>query len=243
MLTGRRAFEGDDVSDRWPRCCARDSTGGAAGGDSAARPSGRSRVCLRKDPRQRLQAMGDVRFALEGVFETPAAVPAIERVVTRRPLWLRVAPFAAITAVAAAAIGYIALVPNRCQERSRGFKSMRRQDRRFRSARHWPDGRTIVYTVTDSQGVTRLHVRPLDGIETRVLPGTENAVHPFWRANGQSLAFATIPDNYLKLIDVDAGSARILQRERAVARDREPGRHSALHGRRWDQPVGESQSL
>ena len=27
--------------------------------------------CLQKDPRQRVQAIGDVRLALEGAFETP----------------------------------------------------------------------------------------------------------------------------------------------------------------------------
>ena len=37
------------------------------------------RVCLQKDPRQRAQAIGDVRLALEGAFET-AALPGETRV-------------------------------------------------------------------------------------------------------------------------------------------------------------------
>jgi hypothetical protein len=36
-----------------------------------------------------------------------------------------------------------------------------------------PDGRTIAFTVNDPDGKTRIHLRPIDRIETRILPGTE----------------------------------------------------------------------
>ena len=129
----------------------------------------------------------------------------------RRPLWLRIAPFAAITAIAAAAIGYVALRPEPLPQVTRfQIHAPAGSTLPLGTPAISPDERTIAYTVADSQGVTRLHVRPIDRIETRVLPGTENAIHPFWFADGRSLAFAAVPDNYLKSIDVDAGSARTL---------------------------------
>ena len=167
-------------------------------------------VCLRKDPRQRLQAMGDVRLALEGVFETAAPVTTIEAVAARRPLRLRVAPFAAFTAVAAAAIGVIALRPEPLP-RVRGFKSMRRRDRRCRWARrpsHPTSGRSPTRWPTRkvSRGFTCARLtasRPRASRHGERDPPVLVRRWPVAR-------FAAVPDNYLKSIDVDAGSARTL---------------------------------
>ena len=74
-----------------------------------------------------------------------------------------------------------------------------------------PDGRTIAFTVNDPDGKTRIHLRPIDRIETRILPGTEGAVHPFWSPDGRSLAFAAAtPQLHLKRIEVAGGAARDL---------------------------------
>jgi eukaryotic-like serine/threonine-protein kinase len=73
MLTGQRAFDGQGVSETLARVIEREP-------DWAKLPATLSpalrtyiRRCLQKDPRQRVQAVGDVRLALEGAFET--AVP------------------------------------------------------------------------------------------------------------------------------------------------------------------------
>jgi Tol biopolymer transport system component len=48
-----------------------------------------------------------------------------------------------------------------------------------------------------------LWVRSLDGIENRVLPGTDNASNPFWSPDGRSIGF--FADGKVKRIDVDGG--------------------------------------
>ena len=122
-----------------------------------------------------------------------------------------VPPFMVMDEMAAAAIGYIAVRPVALPQVTRfEIHAPAGSTLPLGTPAISPDGRTIAYTMTDAQGVTRIHVRPLDRVEARALPGTENAVHPFWLADSRSLAFATVPDNYMKQIDVDAGSPRTL---------------------------------
>jgi eukaryotic-like serine/threonine-protein kinase len=77
------------------------------------------------------------------------------------------------------------------------------------------DGRTLAYTVVGPDGIRLIHLRQIGSTESRPLPGTENAVHPFWSPDGRSLAFAAPRDaqaggSMLKRIDVAGGPAREL---------------------------------
>jgi serine/threonine protein kinase len=87
MLTGRRAFDGQGVSDTLARVIEREPDWTRL--PATLPPALRTYLgrCLQKDPRQRVQAIGDVRLALEGAFETavpqtagPAGVPPWRRV-------------------------------------------------------------------------------------------------------------------------------------------------------------------
>ncbi len=51
-----------------------------------------------------------------------------------------------------------------------------------------PDGRTAAFVATVGAR-TGLWVRPLDAPPARLLPGTDGAMHPFWSADGKSIAF------------------------------------------------------
>src|SRR5262249_31480214 len=53
-----------------------------------------------------------------------------------------------------------------------------------------------------------IHLRAIDGVETRALLGTEGARHPFWLSGGDSLAFAAM--QRIKRIDLASGSVRDL---------------------------------
>jgi serine/threonine protein kinase len=88
MLTGKRAFEDEDVSMTLSKVLQREPDFDALPPSVPARVSQAIRVCLRKDPKQRAGDIRDVRLALEGAFETTvpgtaAAAPAIQP----RALW------------------------------------------------------------------------------------------------------------------------------------------------------------
>src|SRR5205823_1691542 len=53
-----------------------------------------------------------------------------------------------------------------------------------------PDGRRLAFSATGKgSGQPLLWVRALDSLEARALPGTENAVLPFWSPDSRFLAF------------------------------------------------------
>ena len=79
MLTGRRAFEGDTVSDI-ARAGDRARAGleGACPLDASAHPR-LLRRCLEKDPKKRRRDIGDVRMEIEQALSGRPAAPVVDR--------------------------------------------------------------------------------------------------------------------------------------------------------------------
>ena len=70
MLTGERAFVGDDVSLTLAKVLEREPQWDSLPDTTPPNLRNLLERCLEKEPRQRLQAIGDVRLAMEGAFET-----------------------------------------------------------------------------------------------------------------------------------------------------------------------------
>ncbi len=66
-----------------------------------------------------------------------------------------------------------------------------------------PDGRTLAFTAEAADGRAQLWVRPLDSSVARPVPGTVNAVTPFWSPDGNWIAF--IQDRQLRKVAVGGG--------------------------------------
>src|SRR5262249_40495807 len=106
MMTGRRAFGGDDISLTLAFVMTKEPEWAAL--PAATPPALRAllRRCLEKDPKRRLQAIGDARVAIEDLIraassEDAAGTPTPSSLSNRRP-WSRALPWAvAATALAA----------------------------------------------------------------------------------------------------------------------------------------------
>jgi serine/threonine protein kinase len=107
MLAGRRPFDGDDMTEVLGAVVRLEPQWDALPLSVPARVTQILRVCLRKDPKQRVGDIRDVRLALEGAFET-AAPPAASPVVTnrRRHLAALAAGALVIAAVTGAAVWF-----------------------------------------------------------------------------------------------------------------------------------------
>jgi hypothetical protein len=109
MLTGRRAFEGEDVSLTLSQILQREPALDALPGDVPARVRQTVHLCLRKPLKERLPDIGAARLMLEGAFETRSdnTTPGVA---TPQRTWRRAAPLL-LTGIAGAILGTIGVWP------------------------------------------------------------------------------------------------------------------------------------
>ena len=107
MLTGTRPFVGDDVSKTLARVIDREPDWAALPDTVPPVLSTFLRQCLQKTPQRRIRDIGDVRLAMEGVFETTVqATPApTEGASAELRVWQRPVPAALSVLVLAALTG------------------------------------------------------------------------------------------------------------------------------------------
>ena len=206
MLVGTRPFEGEGVSDTLARVIEREPDWARL--PARLLPALRTflKRCLNKDPRERVQSIGDVRLALEGAFET-ALVPTTAPVVTS---WRRAVLVGAAAIVAAGAIAvsltWMAMrqpAPrvSRLQIASPGSAeaSVGYNDRELAIT---PDGSKLIYS--GNQG-TQIFVRALDSL-TPVAVYTGRPLGLFTSPDGQWIGF-TDGNGTLKKVAVAGGPA------------------------------------
>ena len=189
MLTGRRAFDGEDVSDTLANVLKREPDWSALPADT---PPGIERVlrrCLTKDPRLRTHDAADVRIDLD---DQPATrVAAGERSgrlkMFERSAWIGVAlAFAWWRGGAAEPLPQPVLrfqipPPDRHSFGALfGFATPPALS---------PDGTRIVFYAEDGTGKGSLWLRALDSLDARQLADTGGGFQPFWSPDSQSIAF------------------------------------------------------
>ena len=210
MLTGQRAFPGEDLTDTLAAVVKLEPKWDAVSADVPARVRQVLRVCLQKDPRQRAQAIGDVRLALDGAFETAAPQTAATTASAsreRRPLIAALAvAVLGLIALAVPAVRYLRQTPPPAPPETRTEVVTPATDRPTSFALS-PDGRQIVFVAADD-GPSRLWLRPLETTTAQPLAGTEGATYPFWSPDSRAVAF--FANGQLKRIDLNGGTPQTL---------------------------------
>jgi Tol biopolymer transport system component len=211
-LTGRKAFEGETVSDMVARILEREPDWKALPPGTPTRLVELLKRCLRKDARERQRDAGDVRLELEeiargggGVEPPPAPVTKKQRSLRT---WVGLVLVAALAALLTGALmrdhgGTATLEYEFTLEPPVGGTFQLPADPALS-----PDGRTLVCAVLDSTNTPMLAVRRLDRDESRILPGSEVASYPFWSPDGRSIGFFTF-DGKLRRMGLD-GSASVV---------------------------------
>jgi Tol biopolymer transport system component/predicted Ser/Thr protein kinase len=166
------------------------------------------KTCLAKDPEDRFQTAHDVKLQLQWIAEggSQAGVPA--PVAARRKSRERLAwgvAAAAVVAAAALGFGFVRRAP--APPRAVRFEVAAPEGViAIDAPRVSPDGRYLAFSATDSEGKTRIWVRPLNALTAQPLNGTEGTGRPFWSPDSRFLGF--IAEGKLKKIEVTGGPAQ-----------------------------------
>jgi Tol biopolymer transport system component/predicted Ser/Thr protein kinase len=195
-LTGQRLFTGDTISDTLAAVLKEEP--------DLERVPAKARLllqsCLEKDPKKRLQAIGDWRLLLDkGTTELWQA--------KRRDIWLPWAIAAALAAVAVA-LAFVHFREAPPQKPVLRYTIAAPENASFlHSFAISPDGRLLAVAV-DVKGKRQLWVRAMDALQAQPMPGTDDAAYPFWSPDSRYIAF--FAQARLKTIAAGGGPAQVV---------------------------------
>ncbi len=213
MLTGRRAFQGEMVSDILASVLKSDPDFSQLPSKLNPRLRELLRRALDKNLTRRWQAVGDVRFEIEAILADPQGVLVEEqRAANRRPLWKRAIPvlIAALIAGTIGSIGAWNLKPPAPGTVTRFPLLLPEGQSLFASGGRQalavsPDGTALVYTTNSNlflRSLSEMEARPL--LSDSEVPGISS---PFFSPDGQWVGFWSGQDSALKKIAATGGAA------------------------------------
>ncbi len=219
MLTGKMAFSGETISDTLAAIIKEQPDYSLLPANTSVRIRVLIQRCLQKDWRQRLQAIGDARIAIDEVLSgapDPTAPPE-QKIVSApsAPAWKRLLPWAIAGLLGAALL--VAAFSSSQSSKSSGrpieLSFYLSSDQKLGSDNGTafaisPDGSRIAYVVEEAGStVGQMFVRELDKSTPTVLAAIENiggAAAPFFSPDGQWVGF--FGDGKLKKVSVHGGA-------------------------------------
>jgi len=202
LLTGQRLFEGETISDVLAGVLRHEP-------DWSVVPEQARKLvqrCLEKDPKRRLQDVGDMELLLE---QGETKVSAKHDHHSRQWFWPVVASLLAAAAIVVSVIHFREQPPK--SEVTRFQIAPPERTSFFASFAISPDGRTLAFTATGADTRSHLWIKPMDSLEARILNGTEGAQNPvFWSPDNRALAFSGGTLGILKRVDVAGGPVQTL---------------------------------
>jgi serine/threonine-protein kinase len=225
MLTGKRAFEGEDVSDTLAAVLRAEPDWRALPPDSPLCVVTLLKRCLEKGRRRRIADIAVAQFVLTeqpGIAAPQTgASDAIERTRVRITMWSLLAAVIVTAALTAAAEWFLRPRPATPPPVVR-FTFTLGADEQFSGATRLnlalsPDGTQIVYSANN-----RLYRRLIGDSVARAIPGTNNdgtVLSPVFSPDGRWVAYhrSSASDNAIRRIPVDGGVPATIIRIDAVA--------------------------
>ena len=213
MLAGKRAFGGATTPDLLDAVLKNDPDWSALPAETPRYLRRLLERMLAKDRKQRLQAIGEARIALEDSDRNEPPIAPVPAASGSRLRWLWPGVAAAMT-LAALALGFLAhtrqsyaddhvlslqLDPPPGTHYVFGSNTGRMSLS--------PDGKNVAFIATGN-GKSGLWVRSLDSTEARLIPGTESAGYPFWSPDSKAVAFFSLTG--IKRVDLAGGSPQTI---------------------------------
>ncbi len=204
MLSGRKAFEGETVSDTLAAVLRADIDWAGLPSQTPASVRRVLRRCLDRDAKTRFHDVADARLEMDEAVETAAPATPAAALPARSRLW----PVVAGALLVLAAVGWWrAASPTSAPPAATrlsvvlpaGDQLPYDQEPNLALSR---DGRQLVY-VAERAGTPSLYLRAFDAAEPRPIEGTSNATSPFFSPDGGWIGF--FADGKLKKVAVAGG--------------------------------------
>src|SRR5262249_47181913 len=200
MLTGKRAFDGEDVSDTLAAVLRSEPDWNAFPANVPDHVRAIVKQCVARDRKSRIPDIAVVRFLLDEPPAVAATTPQ-PRVPSDRGglstrIWQVAAGLLLLTTAAAAGAWYFARSAPRPVTRflvmppDNSMFASGTQNRVAASAAVSPDGSKLALTVRDSAGKVQLWIRPTDSLTPQPLAGTEGAAYPFWSPDSRFIGYS-----------------------------------------------------
>jgi Tol biopolymer transport system component len=207
MITGRRAFAGDTVSDTLAAVLKTDPDWSALPATTPTSLRTLLRRCLEKDRRRRMADASDVRLEIEDALEEPAHATSAPPPRRRLVPWL----IAAVASLGLATLAFVhvrevtpvAPLISTSIDAPDGTVMELAGAIASGTPELSPDGKWAVFGARTSDNKVPLWIRPLSSTAAQTLAGTDGAVFPFWAPDSRQVAF--FADGKLKKIDITGG--------------------------------------
>jgi Tol biopolymer transport system component len=209
MATGRKAFSGASQASLISSIMKEEPT--PISSVAPMTPPALERVvkrCLAKDPEDRWQNAADLKSELkwiaEGGSQSGVPAPVAASAARRRSA---VAPWAAAAVLAAlgfAAGRFLHRAPDTAFTRSSIDLPPQMELDRWSTLILSPDGTMLAFAATGSEGKRQLWVRRMDSFAVQPLPGTDEAMSPFWSPDSRSIGF--FADGKVKRVAAGGGA-------------------------------------
>ncbi len=222
-LTGKRAFEGETISDTLALILKDEPDWRALPSNTPPNIRALLRRCLQKNPKNRLHDIADARIEID-----EAGAHSLEEVAaTRRFPWVRTLAAGAVLLIAGFLIRPLIWKTDQSAPSPGPAASIVKLEPGYTLdgdrdllENGWPslsamaisgDGRFIVYCAIDDSlrdAKPSLFLRPIDELEAKPIPGTEGGVAPFLSPDDRWVGFWA--DGKLKKVPVEGGIAQDL---------------------------------
>jgi Tol biopolymer transport system component len=198
MLTGRRAFDGEDVSDTLAGVLRGEPDWTALPADLPSPIRTVVTRCLDKDRTKRIPEIAVAQFLMnEAPVDLSVARPPADAA-TAQPgrssvLWKAAAALVLLTTIAGGAVAYLGLSTTPAVARFYVLPPEKAtftiNTQRGTAAAISPDGRLLAFTARDAANKVLLWVRPIDSLTAQPLAGTDDATYPFWSPDSRFLGY------------------------------------------------------
>ncbi|HUV13372.1 MAG TPA: protein kinase, partial [Acidobacteriota bacterium] len=212
MLTSKKAFEGDDLSEVMAAVIMKEVDLDSLIGIAPKPIKSLIERCLARDLHRRLQHIGDARIEIDDVIASDPEVLSPDQPVAVPPVRKHLIIGAALGLLLGLTIFSVTVrlirAPAPPADIVRFVISLP-EGERLRGAAISPDGKRILYTSLDADQVRRLFIRDLDQLDPVAIPGSEGGRQGFFSPDGKWVGFGL---DGLKKAEVSGGKPVTLAR-------------------------------